>query len=180
MTAVVADMPRLWGAREDASDEAWLRDIYDRYWTSMVRLASLLLNSSNEAEEIVQDLMVALYRRRSQFVDTGSVGGYLRTGVVNRCRSVHRHRAVEQQKRHLMVVPPTLPDDGAVRADVSRRVIRALHALPDRQREVLVLRYYSEASEAEIAEALGISKGAVKSHARRGMAALRTALEEVR
>jgi RNA polymerase sigma factor (sigma-70 family) len=56
-------------------------------------------------------------------------------------------------------------------------VLRALAALPLRQREVLVLRHYLELSEAEIAAALGISRGAVKSHSSRGLAHLRTALE---
>ena len=57
-------------------------------------------------------------------------------------------------------------------------LIRALHLLPRRQREVLVLRYYVDLSEAQIADAIGISRGAVKSHASRGMASLRLSLEQ--
>ena len=69
--------------------------------------------------------------------------------------------------------------DDAVLADDRRdRVLDALRGLPARQREVLALRYYSELSEAEIADALGISRGAVKSHASRGAAALRVALAD--
>jgi RNA polymerase sigma factor (sigma-70 family) len=64
----------------------------------------------------------------------------------------------------------------AAQADEDARVLAALRRLPRRQQEVLVLRYYADASEAEIAEALGVSRGAVKSHAHRGIAALREAL----
>ena len=68
------------------------------------------------------------------------------------------------------------PDERALQAETSDEVMAALRRLPQRQQEVLVLRYYSELSEAEIAEALGISRGAVKSHSSRGVAALRQRL----
>ena len=69
-------------------------------------------------------------------------------------------------------------EHGALEALEREDVIRALHRLPRRQREVLVLRYYVDLSEAQIADAIGISRGAVKSHASRGMAALRLSLEQ--
>lgn len=180
MTALVAEMPRAW-ARQGAalSAEGWLRDVYDTHWAPMVRLAALMLDSRGEGEEIVQDAILAVYDRRDQFPDARSAGGYLRTAVVNRCRSVHRHRAVVQRHRPHELPTPEQPDAVAIRNDVGDQVMAALRTLPQRQREVLVLRYYSEASEAEIAEALGISRGAVKSHAHRGMQALRVALAEV-
>ncbi|HEX5860941.1 MAG TPA: sigma-70 family RNA polymerase sigma factor, partial [Nocardioides sp.] len=98
--------------------------------------------------------------------------------VVNRSRSALRHRAVVA--RH--AVRETVPNhDAAADAPVmaaARRaaVLDAMRALPERQREVLALRYYLDLSEAEIADALGISRGAVKSHASRGSATLRTLL----
>jgi RNA polymerase sigma factor (sigma-70 family) len=69
-------------------------------------------------------------------------------------------------------------EQGALLALEHRSVLDALRRLPERQREVLVLRYYGDLTEAEIADALKISRGAVKSHASRGMAALRTTLED--
>ena len=99
---------------------------------------------------------------------------YLRRSVVNGSRSALRHRTVVQ--RH---APAPLPDDASRRArrHGGPRNARTLTArcdlLPRRQREVLVLRYYVDLSEAQIADAIGISRGAVKSHASRGMAALR-------
>ena len=103
---------------------------------------------------------------------------YLRQSVVNRSRSVLRHRTVEL--RH---APAPMPDaasaeHGAMGSLEHQEVIVALRRLPERQREVLVLRYDADLSEADIADAIGISRGAVKSHASRGMAALRTTLEK--
>jgi RNA polymerase sigma factor (sigma-70 family) len=106
--------------------------------------------------------------------------GYLRTTVVNKSRSVLRHRAVVARN-----VPQPMPDSpGADTAsldrDRRRAVLDAMRSLPRRQREVLALRYYLDCSEREIAETLGISQGAVKSHASRGAAALRDLLEDHR
>lgn len=161
------------------SDEAWLRSIYDSAWVPMVRLAGLLLTSTDEAEEIVQDALVAIHKRRDTFESTDHALAYLRTSVVNRCRSAHRHRAVMRRKlvpeRDVQSGPEQSLDD-RVRHD---RVMTAMRSLPQRQQEVLVLRYYSDFSEADIADALGISRGSVKSHASRAMAALRTALADL-
>lgn len=153
--------------------ESTLRDLYDRHWVGLVRLAGLLLGSTDAAEEVVQDAYVAIFRRIDRFADAGDAYGYLRTSVVNGCRSVHRHRAVVHRKPVLADVAPALPDEIAVRHEADEHVMTALRTLPPRQQEVLVLRYYADASEAEIADTLGISRGAVKSHAHRGMNALR-------
>jgi RNA polymerase sigma factor (sigma-70 family) len=72
------------------------------------------------------------------------------------------------------------PEAGAMASDETRQVLAALRTLPDRQREVLALRYYLDLSEAEIAVTLGISPGSVKTHAHRGLAALTDRLEALR
>lgn len=164
-------------ARVGVRDEVWLKQLYDQHWTALVRLASLLLNGSDEAEEIVQEAFVAVYGRRHQLPDDARAAAYLRTAVVNRCRSAHRHRAVV--RRHLTIDRDQIdgPEHVTLAHETQERVLAALRKLPQRQQEVLVLRYYSEASEAEIAETLGISKGAVKTHASRGMDALRRVLK---
>ena len=158
--------------------DSWLRDLYDARWTSMVRLASLMLGSSDQAEEIVQEAMYAVYQRRTQFQTDAHAAAYLRTAVVNRCRSAHRHRVVVQRYRPDEQTSDG-PEEAAGRLETHQEVLAALRTLPQRQQEVLILRYYSEASEAEIAETLGISRGAVKSHAHRGMLSLRGALADV-
>lgn len=144
----------------------------------LVGLARLLVDDPGQAEEVVQDAFVALYRR---WHEVDNPPAYLRTAVVNGARGRLRRRAVA--RRHLRVADPVRqggPDDGAVLSDEHRAVAAALSRLPDRQRACIALRYYDDLSEAEIAATLGISAGSVKTHVHRGMAALATALEELR
>src|SRR6478609_4118479 len=110
--------------------------------------------------------------------DAEKARAYLRQAVVNRSRSVLRHRTVVD--KNLQKAPPDMPsaEHGALVLLERSAVVAALRGLPDRQREALVLRYYADLSEAEIATAMGISRGAVKSHTARGMSALRAALEQ--
>ncbi len=177
MTAVVIQMTT-WDSDDSpglVDADHWLRALYDENWASMVRLASLLLGSSDRADEIVQEAMLAVYRRRAMFAHS-SPKAYLRTAVVNACRSAHRHRAVVTKYAQAPDGAVPGPDEKALQAETSDEVMAALRRLPGRQQEVLVLRYYSELSEAEIADALGISRGSVKSHSSRGIAALREQL----
>ena len=160
--------------RWDADDA--VAHLYAAHWRSLVRLAALLMGETASAEEVVADAFVALHRRWSRLQDPQAAFAYLRASVVNGSRSVRRHRDVEVRYRQPASPEPAGPEEAAVQADEDARVMSALRRLPRRQQEVLVLRYYAEASEAEIAETLGISRGAVKSHASRGVRALRDAL----
>ena len=166
--------PTAWDA-----DQA-LDQLYAAHWRALVRLGVLLVHDVSLAEEIVQDSFVAVHGRWRRLRDPERALAYLRQTVVNRSRSALRHRGVVE--RHAAREKPVGVAPGAdheVMADDRReRVLDALRALPGRQREVLALRYYSELSEAEIADALGISRGAVKSHASRGAAALRVTLAD--
>jgi RNA polymerase sigma-70 factor (sigma-E family) len=154
--------------------------VYAAHYRSLVRIAALLVGDVETAEELVQDTFVAMHGRWGRLRDPEAAAAYLRQAVVNRSRSALRRRAVE--RRHAPLPDPDAEgaDAGVLRADDRNAVMSALRALPPRQREVLVLRYYADLSEREIAEAVGISQGAVKSHASRGMAALRTTLESIR
>jgi RNA polymerase sigma-70 factor (sigma-E family) len=159
------------------ADEA-ITQIYAAHYRSLVRLAALLLRDVGASEEVVQDSFIAMHGAWRRLRDPDRALAYLRQSVVNRSRSVLRHRTVEL--RH---APAPMPDaasaeHGAMGSLEHQEVIVALRRLPERQREVLVLRYYADLSEADIADAIGISRGAVKSHASRGMAALRTSLEK--
>jgi RNA polymerase sigma-70 factor (sigma-E family) len=170
-------------AKAPVSGQTWDADeavtqLYAAHYRALVRLATLLLRDVGAAEEIVQDSFVAMHGSWRRLRDHDRALAYLRQAVVNRSRSALRHRTVEQ--RH---APAPMPDHasaehGALEALEREDLIRALHRLPRRQREVLVLRYYIDLSEAQIADAIGISRGAVKSHASRGMAALRLSLEQ--
>lgn len=159
----------------DATDD--LQAVFDREWGPMVRLATLLLDGDQgRAEEVVQDGLLGLHRAWSRLDDPRRAAGYLRRSVVNGCRSVHRHRVVEQ--RHLRVVAreDVAPGDTERESAMHDVVVRVLRTLPVRQREVIVLRYWQDASEADIARTLGISTGAVKTHASRALTAVRSAL----
>jgi RNA polymerase sigma-70 factor (sigma-E family) len=151
--------------------------LYRSHWTTLVRLASLLTRDASVAEEIVQDAFVQLHQRWKGLSDRAAAHAYLRTSVVNRARSALRHRGVEERYRQPGAPAPAGPEERAVQADIDARVSAALRTLSRRQQEVLVLRYYGDYSEQDIAATLGLSKGAVKSHAHRGLAALRTALD---
>jgi RNA polymerase sigma-70 factor (sigma-E family) len=157
------------------ADEA-VRVLYGTHWHQLVRLATLLTRDASVAEELVQDAFVSLHRRWSSLADPAAAHGYLRTTVVNNARSVLRHRGVEERYRQPGPPEPSGPEERAVQSTEDARVMAALRSLSRRQQEVLVLRYYADLSEQEIADTLGMSRGAVKSHAHRGIAALREAL----
>lgn len=159
--------------------DAALEELYDAHYVGLVRLAVLLVRDRGVAEEVVQDAFVAMHGRWNTLDDPDRAIGYLRTTVVNRSRSVHRHRAVVA--RHVPQPVPDAPgaDVASLEHDRRRAVLDAMRSLPRRQREVLALRYYLDYSEREIADALEISQGAVKSHASRGAAALRQLLGEL-
>ena len=151
--------------------------LYAAHYRSLVRLAALLLRDTATAEEVVQDSFVAMHDGWRRLRDNDKALSYLRQSVVNRARSVLRHRVVVD--RNAPKPPPDMPsaEQGAITLLERSAVVTALRTLPARQREALVLRFYGDLSEAQIAAAMGISKGAVKSHTARAMTALRSVLE---
>ncbi len=153
-----------------------VEELYAAHYRRLVRLAVLLVRDLETAEEVVQDSFVAMHGRWRSLKEPDHALAYLRQTVVNRARSVLRHRGVQERHAaaHRADQPPEPgADQRALGAERRGQMLDAMRALPDRQREVLALRYYLDLSEAEIASALGISRGAVKSHASRGVAALR-------
>jgi RNA polymerase sigma-70 factor (sigma-E family) len=153
-------------------------ELYSAHYRSLVRLAAVLVRDTPTAEEVVQDAFIAMHDGWRRLKDSEKALAYLRQAVVNRSRSVLRHRQVVD--RNPQKPPPDMPsaEHGALTLLERSAVVAALRDLPDRQREAIVLRYYADLSEAEIAAAMKISRGAVKSHTARGMAALRAALEQ--
>jgi RNA polymerase sigma-70 factor (sigma-E family) len=163
-------------AGQDSADAAII-ELYGTHYRPLVRLAVLLLHDVATAEEVVQDSFVALHSGLHRLRDNEKAGAYLRTTVVNRSRSVLRHRVVVD--RNAPKPAPDVPsaEHGALALIERSAVVSALRALPVRQREVVVLRFYADLSETQIASAMGITRGAVKSHTSRAMAALRSVLE---
>jgi len=147
----------------------------------LIALAQLLTGDRGVAEDLVQDAFVTLYRRWPWLHDKDSAKAYLRSAVVNGSRLALRRRysaknvlrRVQEERGPEAPSPETLTLLGEQR----REVLDALAELPIRQRQVVLLRYYAELSEREIADVLSISRGSVKRHASRGLTALTQVLE---
>jgi RNA polymerase sigma-70 factor (sigma-E family) len=153
-------------------------ELYSLHYRPLMRLAVLLVRDFPTAEDVVQDSFLAMHGGWQRLRDSESALAYLRQAVLNRSRSVLRHRAVVD--KHLQAPPPDMPsaEYGALAQLERSAVVTALHKLTGRQREAIILRYYGDFSEAQVAAAMGISCGAVKSHTARGMATLRAELEQ--
>jgi RNA polymerase sigma-70 factor (sigma-E family) len=177
-TATVHETPA--ATRIDA--DTGVAQLFRTHRLAMVRLALLLVDDRETAEDVAQDAFAALHRRWSSLSNTDAAIGYLRTSVVNGSRSVLRRRRTVR----LHPAPDEsgltseAADSVAMLAEEHREVLLAIRRLPDRQREVILLRYWSGLTESEIAATLGISIGAVKSNASRGRDAIAATLGGVR
>ena len=157
------------------ADQA-LAQLYAVHYQPLIRLAAMLVRDVATAEDVVQDAFVAIHHAWPRLGNPDKALTYLRQAVVNRSRSVLWHRTVADTK------PPGRPDPPAAERTVPDLLkldatLTALRGLPDREREAILLRYYADLSEAEIAATMGISRAAVKAHTTRGMVALRHAFE---
>jgi RNA polymerase sigma-70 factor (sigma-E family) len=168
--------------RSEVGPTATLAEMHREHYRSLVKLASLLVDDRATCEEVVQDAFVAVFRSAARLRDETKLPAYLRSAVLNGARSQLRKRQVRTRVRP--VDPPATEaasaEADALAADDKRALLDALRSLPDRQRDVLVLRFYLDLAESEIAETLGIGGGTVKTHARRGLDALARELESRR
>lgn len=140
-------------------------------YLEMVRLAGLL--GADDPEDIAQEAFARLMRRGALDADPAP---YLRAIVCNLTRNRHRHLRVVREKTPRAVSEPS-PEQAAIMREDHAEVIAALAALPARRREAIVLRFWLDLSEREIATTMGVSPGTVKSQLSRGLAALAQALE---
>jgi RNA polymerase sigma-70 factor (sigma-E family) len=153
-------------------------ELFHGQFAAMTRLAAVL--GADDPEDVAQEAFVRLHGRTRTLRDPHAAIGYLRTTVVNLTRSRLRHLAVV--RRH----PPDRPRDAAsaehdvVRREGDRELLAAVHRLSPRHREALVLRYWLDLGEAEMADAMGVSRGTVKSHVSRGLDALAALMEGTR
>jgi len=156
-------MARTTGAVDDFSS------FYRSAYPGAVRLAWLLTHDASACEDVAQD---ALARVHDRFGSLERPEAYLRVAVVNGCRE--RHRRSERHERRLRLVHPR-PDEPHEPAP-GDELLDVLHRLPERQRAALVLRYWADLPESEIAEALGVRPSTVRSLVARGLDALRQEL----
>jgi RNA polymerase sigma-70 factor (sigma-E family) len=162
----------------DPAVDAVVQELYRAHALTLVRLAHMLVRNRESAEDIVQDAFVRLYRALPRLQDHDQVLPYLRTIVVNGCRSALRGQRRAAPRRVEHEPPGASAEAAALLSEDRRAVLAAVARLPRRSREVLVLRYYLDLSDTEIAAALGISRGTVSSTASRAMTALGRVLKE--
>jgi RNA polymerase sigma-70 factor (sigma-E family) len=157
--------------------EAAVTALFELHALGLVRLAYVMLGDRAAAEDVVQDAFGGLYRRWSHLSDKDKALQYVRSSILNGCRTVLRRRP-----NHGLLAAyqaPAVSAESAVLTSEQRgEVMRALRRLPHRQREVLVLRFYLDESEAEIARVMGISQSTVRSTGHRALVALGRLLEE--
>jgi len=168
------------GRRTPPEAERQLAALYQAHALGLVRLAKIMLGDQAAAEDVVQDAFLGLHRRWHALDDPRRALGYLRASVLNGCRSAHRGSA--RRARALLFAPRAADiasaEESALIGEANREVIAALRALPARQREAVVLRFYLGLSEDEAAQAMGVARGTVKSATSRGRAALARTLQE--
>lgn len=156
---------------------AEVAELYAAQRLPLVRLAVLLVDDLGSAEDVVPDVFAKFVRGGARLRDLADGPAYLRIAVVNGCRSALRRRRTARAYTSPHPIEPDGPAAYVVLNEEHREVLDALGDLAPRQREVLVLRYWSDLTEAQIAEALGISRGSVKSTASRALDALEKLLE---
>lgn len=152
--------------------------LYLTHYRPLVQMAVLLVQDLATAEEIVQDSFVAVHAAWRRLPDADHALSYLRRSVVDRSRAALRQHVVVDKLAPRLA--PDLPDTlGETDIKVERSAfISALWTLPARQREVVVLRYFADLPEIQVASATGISAGAVKAHAARAVSSLRARLRK--
>ncbi len=161
------------GDRAEAAVEA----LYQAHAVGLIRLAYLMLGDRSAAEDAVQDAFFGLYRHWDRLAGPDRALAYVRTAVLNGCRSALRRRATG--RRLATYQPPSASAEAAVLSREERQeVMRAVRRLPARQREALVLRFYLDLPEQEIARLMGLRPSSVRSATHRALKALGRSLEE--
>ncbi|NRQ30582.1 sigma-70 family RNA polymerase sigma factor [Nonomuraea sp. NN258] len=154
--------------------QPWFAELFAAQYRSLVRLAGLL--GADDPEDIAQEAFARLHSRRLR--DDGAAVAYLRATVCNLTRNRLRHLRLIRLRRPEPPEPVRSSEHSVLVAEEHRALLAALDRLPRRQREAIVLRYWLDLSEREIAGAMGVSPGSVKTHASRALAALGKALQE--
>lgn len=154
-----------------------LTETYRAHYRSLLRLAALLLDDTASCEDVVQEAFIRVHSARRRVRDPEKTLAYLRQTVANLSRSALRRRILGLKLLSKPMPDAASAEEGAYEQLERDDLVRALRGLQRRQREVLVMRYFADMTEAQVAEALGLSLGSVKAYGSRGIAALRVAME---
>lgn len=163
-----------------ATADGAVTELYQAHAIGMIRLAHIMLGDRQAAEDVVQDAFCGLYRRWPNLADPASAVHYVRSAVLNRCRSVLRRRTVSYAAQEAAGRPPVAlsAESAMLTVEERREVMAALRRLPARQREALVLRFYLDLSAEDAATTMGISPSSVRSTTHRALASLGRMLQE--
>lgn len=155
--------------------------LYQQHAVGLTRLAIIMLGDRAAAEDVVQDAFFGLYRNWRRLGDPGNALNYTRSAVLNRCRNTLRDQARRghREQPSMLWADAQSAESAVLLTEDSRRMLAAIRKLPGRQREAIVLRFYLDMSEEEAANAMGVSRGTVKSTTSRAVAALGRMLKEV-
>jgi RNA polymerase sigma-70 factor (sigma-E family) len=150
--------------------------LYQAHALGLIRLAHIMLGDRQSAEDVVQEAFCGLYRRWGQLSDTGNALRYVRSAVLNGSRSQLRRRSRRDEPAAPSVEASA--ETAVLNGEERREVMLAIRRLPRRQREALVLRFYLDLSETEIAETMGIGQSTVRSATHRALTSLGRMLRE--
>jgi RNA polymerase sigma-70 factor (sigma-E family) len=159
------------GQADSDATAAAVGELHQQTAVSLIRLAHVILGDREAAEDVVQEAFCSLFRGWHQLADSGRAQYYLRTSVLNGCRSALRKRRV-RSRRVLYELPAASAEAAALSSQEQADVIRAVDRLPQRQREALVLRYYLDLPDEEIAQVMGVRPGTVRSTMHRALNAV--------
>ncbi|MGO9082998.1 MAG: SigE family RNA polymerase sigma factor [Streptosporangiaceae bacterium] len=152
-------------------DEPGFRDYVTSRGRSLLRTAYLLTGNMADAEDLVQAALAKTYVAWDRIEDRGALDGYVRRAMINTHISWWRRRRLEEFPTD--EIPDQAVADHSGDSDLQATLRQAIDRLPQRMREAVVLRFYEDMTEAEVADALGVSLGTVKSTVSRAMAKLR-------
>ena len=157
--------------RTAGTDDPTFRDYVQSRSRALLRTAYLLTGNKADAEDLVQSALAKTYLAWNRIEDRGALDGYVRRAMVNTHISWWRRRRLEEYPTD--EIPERAVVDQSVSTEMEECLRRAIDRLPQRMRAAVMLRYYEDMTEAEVAEALGVSLGTVKSTVSRAMAKLR-------
>ena len=163
-------------ATRDAAVDRHVTALYQAHALSLARLALLMLGDRDAAQDVVQDAFLGLYRRWDKLTSADAAPAYLRTSVLNGCRTLLKRRS--RPIFHDAWEPLESAEAALMHTEDKRSLLAAIHRLPARQREALVLRYYLDMTEDQAARAMGVRRGTVKSATSRAIAAVGRMLKE--
>ncbi|HEX3489714.1 MAG TPA: MFS transporter [Streptosporangiaceae bacterium] len=167
-------LPR-WVTSDDA--EIAVGALYQAHALPLIRLAYITLGDRASAEDVVQDAFCGLFKRWDHLAENGKALAYVRASVLNGCRSVLRHRAVLRRKVTHQVAAESAESE-MLSGEERYQLMRAVRRLPTRQREALVLRFYLDLPDGEIARVMGVRPSTVRSTMHRALETLGRILKE--